>query len=139
MSLTFRYEVLAQDEKPERFEETKSVSFIRALKAKTILLRILSLLLVALIIIAIALGKVWYGYAEVKPIRSKCSSPAVRSEWRTLNSMDQRAYIRSVLCLHEKASRLGLNQSLYDDFSYIHYLAESQCECWPERLIKISH
>ncbi len=49
-----------------------------------------------------------------------CESLAVRLEWRDLNREEKREYLRAVSCLRERPSRLGLNQTLYDDFPYFH-------------------
>jgi hypothetical protein len=49
-----------------------------------------------------------------------CKDPVTRHEWRSLGSDEKREYIAAVQCLKETPSRLGLNQSLYDDFPYIH-------------------
>jgi hypothetical protein len=52
---------------------------------------------------------------------SVCESPPVRREWRSLSTQEKDDYIDSVLCLSTKPSRMGMNQSLYDDFSWTHY------------------
>lgn len=49
-----------------------------------------------------------------------CENPVVRHEWRTLSKKEKGAYLQAVLCLRTIPSRLGLNQTLYDDFSYLH-------------------
>lgn len=49
-----------------------------------------------------------------------CDQPAFRREWRSLSVSERLNYIDSVQCLRTRPSRLGLNQSLYDDFPYVH-------------------
>lgn len=49
-----------------------------------------------------------------------CESLAVRLEWRDLNREEKREYLRVVSCLRKRPSRLGLNQTLYDDSPYFH-------------------
>lgn len=49
-----------------------------------------------------------------------CENPVVRHEWRSLSKKEKGAYLQAVLCLRTIPSRLGLNQTLYDDFPYLH-------------------
>ncbi|TEY24755.1 hypothetical protein BOTCAL_1364g00020 [Botryotinia calthae] len=51
---------------------------------------------------------------------TKCVSPPVRREWRTLSTSARERYIDAVQCLTTKPSRVRNNGSLYDDFPYIH-------------------
>ena len=55
-----------------------------------------------------------------EPSQSWCQSPSVRREWRTLSVQEKQAYLDAVSCLRARPSRLGLNQSLYEDFPYFH-------------------
>lgn len=50
-----------------------------------------------------------------------CTDPSKRIEWRELDPTDQQDYIKAVLCLKTKPSRIGLNTPLYDDFSHVHF------------------
>jgi hypothetical protein len=53
---------------------------------------------------------------------SRCTTPTTRLEWRSLSAPEQSEYINAARCLHTKPSRLNFaNQSLHDDFAYIHY------------------
>jgi hypothetical protein len=52
---------------------------------------------------------------------STCARPAVRREWRSLSTAEKRDYIQAVQCLTATPSRLGLNQSMYHDFPFVHY------------------
>ena len=49
-----------------------------------------------------------------------CKDPIVRQEWRTLDNTQKQIYLKSVQCLWEQPSVLGLNQSLHEDFSWVH-------------------
>ena len=49
-----------------------------------------------------------------------CRDPVLRREWRSLNRAEKSDYIRSVKCLRNLPSQLQLNQTLYDDFPWIH-------------------
>jgi len=49
-----------------------------------------------------------------------CNYPVLRREWRSLSRAEKRDYIQSVKCLKTLPSRLQLNQTLYDDFSWVH-------------------
>lgn len=57
-----------------------------------------------------------------------CTDPVVRREWRGLSDAERRDYIEAVQCLRSSPSRLGLNQSLYDDFPYVHSRNGENCE-----------
>ncbi|KAK8087751.1 hypothetical protein PG997_002712 [Apiospora hydei] len=50
-----------------------------------------------------------------------CTNPAKRVEWRQLSAADQQSYIKAVLCLKTKPSKMGLKNSLYDDFPNVHF------------------
>ena len=52
--------------------------------------------------------------------RPSCENPAIRHEWRSLSKREKGAYLQAVQCLRTTPSRLGLNQTLYDDFPYLH-------------------
>jgi len=58
---------------------------------------------------------------------STCTSPSIRREWRSLSRVEKLRYIDAVQCLRERPSRLDLNQSLYDDFPYVHRNVGDQC------------
>ncbi|KAL2217410.1 hypothetical protein M432DRAFT_516476, partial [Thermoascus aurantiacus ATCC 26904] len=49
-----------------------------------------------------------------------CKTPYTRREWRSLSREEKKEYIEAVQCLRRLPSRLGLNQSLYHDFPYVH-------------------
>jgi tyrosinase len=53
--------------------------------------------------------------------RQGCTNPAKRIEWRQLSAADQQSYIKAVLCLKTKPSRMGLSTPLYDDFPHLHF------------------
>lgn len=49
-----------------------------------------------------------------------CKEPVIRREWRTLSKSEKRKYIAAVQCLRSKPSTLDPNQTLYDDFPWVH-------------------
>ncbi|EUC60320.1 tyrosinase tyrosinase: common central domain protein [Rhizoctonia solani AG-3 Rhs1AP] len=53
----------------------------------------------------------------------KCTNPAIRREWRTLSQDQKDSFHSAVKCLQNKPSALNVleSQTLYDDFSYVHY------------------
>ena len=58
---------------------------------------------------------------------SACVNPPYRREWRTLSEEQQQDYLTAVLCLKDTPSRLGMNQSLWDDFPWVHALIGGYC------------
>jgi hypothetical protein len=59
---------------------------------------------------------------------SSCKQLRFRREWRSLSKEEKKSYLDSVVCLHERPSRLGLNQSLYHDFAWVHYRIGGVCK-----------
>ena len=57
-----------------------------------------------------------------------CTNPMIRREWRNLSDTEKSDYIQAVQCLRSSPSRLGLNQTLYDDFPYVHSRNGEACE-----------
>lgn len=57
-----------------------------------------------------------------------CTNPVIRREWRDLSDAEKSDYIGAVQCLRSSPSRLGLNQTLYDDFPYVHSRNGEACE-----------
>ena len=49
-----------------------------------------------------------------------CTKPVKRVEFRTLDNAARKQYTDAVVCLTTKPSVLGLNTTLYDDFTYVH-------------------
>ena len=62
---------------------------------------------------------------------SACNRPQYRREWRSLSYGERHDYIQAVQCLTQIPSRLGLNQSLYDDFPYVHFRVGGYCTLLP--------
>lgn len=56
-----------------------------------------------------------------------CANPPYRQEWRALSEWQKQDYLNAVLCLKENPSRLGMNQSLWDDFPWVHALVGGYC------------
>jgi tyrosinase len=72
-----------------------------------------------------------------------CQNPALRVEWRNLSQEDQQAYLGAVVCLTQEPSRLGFENSWYDDFSWAHSMATSDAHNvaaflpWHRRFLQI--
>ena len=59
--------------------------------------------------------------------RAQCRNAPVRREWRSLSRTEKESYIDSVQCLRETPSMLRLNQTLYDDFPWVHSRVGELC------------
>ena len=78
-------------------------------------------LFIALLVSCFALGILsWRTSYRAIPRLPSCKNTTVRHEWRSLSRSEQHGYLQAVQCLRNVPSRLGLNQTLYDDFSYVH-------------------
>ena len=110
----------------EKYEETygrrESLAETKIFKSFLIILLALSSLL-----IGFSWGKLsdMYGKAaqdqpSLIETPDVCKDGPVRREWRTLSKAEKAEYIRAVQCLRETPSMLGLNQSIYDDFPWVH-------------------
>ena len=58
---------------------------------------------------------------------TKCQNPSIRHEWRSLSKYEKNEYIQAVQCLSNTSSRLGINQTLYDDFPFVHSRSGEEC------------
>ncbi|TVY13044.1 Tyrosinase ustQ [Lachnellula arida] len=58
-------------------------------------------------------------HESVSSIQS-CQNPSVRREWRTLSTDEKLAYLDAVVCLTKTPSVIGRNQTVFEDFSWIH-------------------
>lgn len=56
-----------------------------------------------------------------------CPSPSNRREWRSLSRLEKNHYIEAIQCLRTTPSHLGLNQTLYDDFPWVHSRVGQYC------------
>lgn len=67
---------------------------------------------------------------HIKPslASTACTNPVIRREWRSLSNAEKSDYIGAVQCLRSSPSRSGLNQTLYDDFPYVHSRNGEACE-----------
>lgn len=65
-------------------------------------------------------------HAGAQP-QNPCGHPPDRREWRTLSGIQRHGYLKAVLCLKRSPSRLGMNQSLYDDFPWVHAIQGGYC------------
>lgn len=69
--------------------------------------------------------------SDISPRQSACTSPKLRKEWSKATRAEQQSYIKAVLCLATKPSRIGLETTLYDDFAYVHSSLTMQSESIP--------
>ena len=76
-------------------------------------------------------------YEQILKHPKACNQPALRKEWRSLERIEKLSYIEAVRCLKSFSSQLGLNQSLYDDFPWVHMHYGETCmsytfnaRCW---------
>ncbi|KAH0425946.1 hypothetical protein CcaCcLH18_10650 [Colletotrichum camelliae] len=53
---------------------------------------------------------------------SKCQSPSIRREWRSLGFDEKQDYIRAVRCLLSKPSKARSEGLLYEDFPRLHHI-----------------
>lgn len=54
------------------------------------------------------------------PSSAVCKNPPLRREWRSLDRAEKHDYIEAVKCLKTVPSQVGENQTLYDDFPWVH-------------------
>ena len=59
---------------------------------------------------------------------TNCQNPSIRREWRTLSTAEKLAYIDAVVCLTKSSSIVGRNQTVFDDFPWIHNTEGKSCE-----------
>ncbi len=65
--------------------------------------------------------------ALISEDQTVCKDPAIRREWRTLSVLQNRDYIQAVQCLSTTHSTLGLNQTIHDDFPWVHSHIGNYC------------
>ncbi|KAH8178615.1 common central domain of tyrosinase domain-containing protein [Sarocladium implicatum] len=53
---------------------------------------------------------------------TNCTEPLIRQEWRSLSKKQKKSYLDAFQCFIDSPSQLGMNGSLYDDFSWAHNL-----------------
>lgn len=59
---------------------------------------------------------------------STCTKPYFRREWRSLSTDEKKEYMDAFQCFIDSPSVLGLNGSLYNDFSWVHNLIAHSSE-----------
>ncbi|KAK1842747.1 tyrosinase central domain containing protein [Colletotrichum chrysophilum] len=64
------------------------------------------------------MGFEFLGHSE-----TRCLTPSVRREWRTLSAADKKSYILAVKCLMDLPSIFDSQTSHFDDFTYAHITA----------------
>jgi hypothetical protein len=62
---------------------------------------------------------------------SNCTEPLIRKEWRSLSKEEKKSYLDAFQCFIDSPSQLGMNGSLYDDFSWAHNLVAHSSESSP--------
>ena len=61
------------------------------------------------------------------PPSSACVEPVIRREWRTLSLEERAEYIDAVQCTRKLPSKIGMHQTLYDDFPWVHSRIGNYC------------
>ena len=59
--------------------------------------------------------------------RLSCEYPPTRREWRSLSTKEKQDYIKAVQCLKTMPSLIGMDQSLYNDFPWVHMMIGDYC------------
>ena len=99
----------------------------RSGQAKRTLLFVVSLC--AVVFISLVIGFAGGHYFKITDKRATneshnsaqvCQDPILRREWRSLSRSQKNDYIQAVKCLKTVPSQLQLNQTLYDDFAWVH-------------------
>lgn len=68
-----------------------------------------------------------YSTRDLTPSSSSCESLGWRREWRTLSNHEKEEYISAVQLLMKLPSKIGFdNESIYDDFQFIHAMTLDQ-------------
>ncbi|KAF4914776.1 Tyrosinase ustQ [Colletotrichum fructicola] len=81
-----------------------------------------SLLTLIILSLFIALS-CWMGFEFLGHSETRCLTPSVRREWRTLSAADKKSYILAVKCLMDLPSIFDSQTSHFDDFTYAHITA----------------
>lgn len=79
-------------------------------------------------LIAIPLG--YLAITSLPKSTTKCDTPLIRREWRSLDTEERHNYIQAVQCLQDLPSELAGRGSLYDDLVYVHMQIGSKCPCF---------
>ena len=113
-------------------------------KRRKLLFRLTSTHLISLVCLALVVtgglllwshGSISNLQAAFSPPASLCKNPSTRREWRALSHSQKAEYIQAVQCLTSTKSIMGLNQTVHDDFSWVHSHVGNNCEA-NLRLIK---
>lgn len=112
------------DERERRLERSKTAP---AGKERHTLLLVITIICVALVTFFVGLSLGAYfkssetqGANRAGLVSKTCKDPSLRREWRSLDSTEKNGYIEAVKCLKRTQSYLDLNQTLYDDFPWVH-------------------
>lgn len=81
-----------------------------------------SLLTLTFLSLFIALS-CWMGFELFGRSGTRCVTPYIRREWRTLRAAEKKSYISAVKCLMDLPSIFDSQTSHFDDFTYAHITA----------------
>ncbi len=132
-----RYSLVASDLEDDLDGETSSHKVIWY---KLIFSRCLVLFFILLSLICLAMGftsgillnrQITSATSLKFTAASFCNDSQFRREWRSLGHCEKHKHIQAVQCLKKVPSRLGQNQSLYDDFPYVHFRIGGYCTLCP--------
>ena len=132
-----RYSLVADSDGENSYDDEKEENLITQNRKK---FRACSLLTLAIGILCCVLAFIGGWVANnlgivssihsLEPLKTAvfCKNPSVRREWRTLSHRQKHEYLRAVQCLSTTDSSLKLNQTLHDDFPWIHSRIGNYCE-----------
>ena len=103
----------------------------------TLSISMICLTLVVTILLFWSHGSIMDLESAFSPPASLCKNPSTRREWRALSHSQKAEYIQAVQCLTSTKSFIGLNQTVHDDFSWVHSHVGNTCEA-DLRLIKMT-
>ena len=118
------YITLESSDKDERSYQCPQGPHIR--RTKWTLYHVITLFCISIVCLAVGFASTILikGFQERQTRYSQqpnsCTNPPLRREWRSLARVEKDKYIQAVKCLKTIPSRLGLNQTLYDDFPWVH-------------------
>lgn len=132
-----QYSLVASDPEDELYNETPQGKFFRNPWRSN---RSLVIFVLFLLLTSLAVGftggilfnrQIANDKSHELATLSTCNRTQYRREWRSLSYGEKLEYIQAVQCLTQTPSRLGQNQSLYDDFPYVHYRVGGYCTLLP--------
>ncbi|KAF4637011.1 hypothetical protein G7Y89_g1074 [Cudoniella acicularis] len=114
----WRYSPLPSSDRNDTEFKQQSESIVRHRKLR------ISIILLLPPITFVLLAVFWKTIVGLQPtgdeVKTSCSQPSIRREWRSLSRAEKKNYINAVKCLGRTPSRLTPNGTLYDDFPWAH-------------------